>query len=133
MSVLVGVRVQTARMMNLAAVNADAEDPEKLAAFWAGVTGGEMTVVVPGIFARVSAPAGGPTLTFQQVAERTPGRNSLHLDFHLESGREEEVARLVALGAVHKWDVFGEVPGLDWTTLADPEGNLFCVGGPPAA
>lgn len=32
------------------------------------------------------------------------------------------------LGATPRYDQLGLVPGLDWTTLADPEGNVFCVG-----
>jgi predicted enzyme related to lactoylglutathione lyase len=35
------------------------------------------------------------------------------------------VARLVAVGATVVADY--EVPGLEWTVLADPEGNHFCV------
>ena len=39
-----------------------------------------------------------------------------------------EVARVVALGATHIHDK-AEF-GLTWTTLADPEGNEFCIGSP---
>ncbi|MFI8411015.1 VOC family protein [Paeniglutamicibacter gangotriensis] len=41
--------------------------------------------------------------------------------------RAAEVERLIGLGAVHPWDVLDEVPHVQWTTLTDPEGNLFCV------
>ena len=39
--------------------------------------------------------------------------------------REAEVSRLLAAGATlveHR-----EMPGFQWTTLADPDGNEFCV------
>ena len=39
-----------------------------------------------------------------------------------------EVARVIALGAthIHNKDEYG----MQWTTLADPEGNEFCIGTP---
>lgn len=59
---------------------------------------------------------------FNEVAEPEEGKNRLHLDLQTPQ-REQEVARLVALGAsvrtVHP----------EWTVLADPEGNEFCVRG----
>lgn len=45
--------------------------------------------------------------------------------------RATEVQRLIGLGATHQWDVLDEVPHVQWTTLADPEGNLFCVAEHP--
>ena len=45
--------------------------------------------------------------------------------------RATEVQRLIGLGATHQWDVLDEVPHVPWTTLADPEGNLFCVAEHP--
>lgn len=50
----------------------------------------------------------------------------MHAAFVAED-RAAEVARLVELGAAVSYDQIGTVPGLDWTTLADPEGNLFRV------
>jgi hypothetical protein len=66
---------------------------------------------------------------FQRVPDERAGKNRLHLDLATPLGsRKEEVARLVVLGATELYEKVGEVPGVDWTTLADPEGNLFCVG-----
>jgi hypothetical protein len=31
------------------------------------------------------------------------------------------------------WDVLDEHPHVRWTTLADPEGNLFCIAEHPPA
>jgi predicted enzyme related to lactoylglutathione lyase len=66
------------------------------------------------------------------MPEPKVGKNRVHVDFTTED-REAEVARLVELGATVSYDQVGVVPGLDWTTLADPEGNVFCVGEPHAA
>lgn len=51
----------------------------------------------------------------------------MHVDFPA-GDRAAEVQRLVDLGATVSYDQIGTVPGLDWTTLADPEGNVFRVG-----
>jgi len=45
--------------------------------------------------------------------------------------RQQEVDRAVTLGATHRWDVLDEVPWVQWSTLADPEGNLFCIAEHP--
>jgi len=50
-------------------------------------------------------------------------KNRLHPDLRpTDRNREEEVARLVELGAVHVAD-FRRPNGNGWITLADPEGN----------
>jgi len=52
-----------------------------------------------------------------------PYRNVIHLDLYTEDP-EREIERLLRLGAT----VFRErEPDEDFTVLADPEGNLFCV------
>lgn len=67
-----------------------------------------------------------PRLLFQQVPEPKAGKNRLHLDMRVgEERREAEVARLQALGARRLWD--GEQGPSRWVTMADPEGNEFCV------
>ncbi len=75
----------------------------------------------------VDAPRGHKRrLLFQYVADRAPGKNKWHLDLNVGAGnREAEVARLTALGATEKYKV--DEPGGQHTTMADPEGNLFCV------
>ncbi|WP_262495370.1 VOC family protein [Paeniglutamicibacter gangotriensis] len=47
--------------------------------------------------------------------------------------RLAEVERLIGLEATYKWDVLDEFPHVQWTTLADPEGNLLCVAEHPPA
>ncbi|HYO36029.1 MAG TPA: VOC family protein [Geodermatophilus sp.] len=69
---------------------------------------------------------GRPRVLFQRVPEARTGKNRVHLDVHVGAERREaEVARLVGLGATELWR---EAQGpLEWVTLADPEGNEFCV------
>ncbi len=69
---------------------------------------------------------GRPRILFQRVPEPKTVKNRLHLD--VRSGDEEcesEVARLVAMGATELWRA-SQGPS-SWVTLADPEGNEFCV------
>lgn len=68
-----------------------------------------------------------PALGYQQISEPTPGKNRLHIDLG-GPNRSEQVARLSELGAIeHETH---SVPGLTWTVMSDPEGNVFCVGNP---
>lgn len=54
-------------------------------------------------------------------------KNRLHFDLRPVDGtREEEVERLLALGASQAGD-FRRGDGRGWITLTDPEGNEFCV------
>jgi hypothetical protein len=67
-----------------------------------------------------------PRILFQAVPEPKTVKNRLHVDVHVPAGtRDAEVARLVGLGATELWR---ESQGpFVWVTLADPEGNEFCV------
>lgn len=112
-------------------VTVDCAHAADLAGFYAALL--ERTVDAGGseFFATVGHADGArPVLMFIQVPERTPGKNSVHLDLY---GPElaAQVARAVSLGAKHVAD-FAEY-GAVWTTLADPEGNLFDIGDDGAA
>ena len=73
---------------------------------------------------------GAQRLLFIRVPDDKVVKNRLHLDLRPVDGtREDEVARLVALGAVELGD-FRRPDGSGWITLADPEGNEFCVLSP---
>ncbi len=69
---------------------------------------------------------GRPRVLFQRVPEPKTVKNRLHLDVHVGAERREsEVARLIGLGATELWR---ESQGpMEWVTLADPQGNEFCV------
>jgi hypothetical protein len=69
---------------------------------------------------------GRPRVLFQHVPEGKTVKNRLHLDVRVGADRREaEVARLVQLGAKELWRA-SQGPH-EWVTLADPEGNEFCV------
>ena len=67
-----------------------------------------------------------PRVLFQQVPEPKVGKNRLHLDVRVGVEMQEaEVSRLLALGATELWR--GSQGPHTWVTMADPEGNEFCV------
>ena len=59
-------------------------------------------------------------------ADADPGNVRVHLDIHVGAdGRAAQVEALLAAGATFLWN--GDEGGSTWVTLADPEGNPFCV------
>jgi hypothetical protein len=82
--------------------------------------------------------ARAPRVLFQLIPEGKPDeptadspaperrRNRMHLDVRIGADdRAEVVARLIARGARKLWD--GRQGPHTWVTMADPEGNEFCV------
>ncbi|MEO3978502.1 VOC family protein [Streptomyces sp. CAU 1734] len=68
----------------------------------------------------------GRRLLFQRVPEAKTVKNRLHIDVHAgPERREAEVARLTGLGATVLYEQ--NQYGGSWTTMADPEGNEYCV------
>jgi predicted enzyme related to lactoylglutathione lyase len=102
----------------------DTTDPEPLAAWWAEQTGASITATNDGWFVIVAGETLPMQLAFQKVGDPTPGKNRLHLDL-TASDVDAEVDRLVAAGAT----IVGRRSAGDfqWVTLADPQGNEFCV------
>ena len=73
----------------------------------------------------VAEDGSGPRILFQRVPEAKTVKNRVHLDIRT-GGRDEEVrARLVERGATVLWT--GRQGPQSWVTMADPEGNEFCV------
>jgi Glyoxalase-like domain len=130
----------------------DCSDPHRLAAFWSAATGMVVerhheqvrqmldagyattadTAEVDGqlVWATAAAcrdPNGAlPRMLFQLVPEAKTTKNRWHVDLHVGANRRDaEVARLVELGATRLWEA-SQGPH-QWVTLADPEGNEFCV------
>ncbi|MGP4111391.1 VOC family protein [Streptomyces sp. 4N509B] len=68
----------------------------------------------------------GPILHFNEVPEPKTVKNRIHLCLRPSSTREEEVERLLGLGATLVADRRMS-DGRGWVVLADPEGNEFCV------
>jgi predicted enzyme related to lactoylglutathione lyase len=75
-------------------------------------------------FATVGHEAMSPTLMFIKVSDKNPGKNVVHLDLSAPD-RSEQIERAISLGAKHIADY--DEYGVSWTTLADPEGNLFDI------
>jgi hypothetical protein len=69
---------------------------------------------------------GRPRVLFQLVPEAKTVKNRVHLDLHVgDDRRDGEVARLVGMGAT---ELYRQTQGpFAWATMADPEGNEFCV------
>lgn len=134
----------------------DCADPHALAGWWAGTLGWEIvrpggdfirkmiaegyateadTAVHEGVLVWAAGaaivhpdgPDGGPRrIYFQQVPEGKSAKNRVHLDVAVgpEHFREEQ-DRLVARGATYLYD--GQQGPHRWVTMADPEGNEFCI------
>jgi predicted enzyme related to lactoylglutathione lyase len=66
-------------------------------------------------------------LLFITVPDGKIVKNRVHLDLRpTDSTREEETERVVAFGATQLAD-HRRPDGSGWITLADPEGNEFCI------
>jgi hypothetical protein len=134
----------------------DANDPARLADFWAqalgyvrqpppeGYDSWESFAVDNGIpedqwdamNAVVDPDGDGPRILFQKVPEGKVAKNRVHLDVHVPGGRdlepEEHHRRVEALAAelaaagATELDRFDEPIGW-WIVMQDPEGNEFCV------
>jgi predicted enzyme related to lactoylglutathione lyase len=66
-------------------------------------------------------------LLFITVPDGKQLKNRVHLDLRpVDCTREQEVERILALGASYLAD-HRRPDGSGWITLADPEGNEFCV------
>jgi predicted enzyme related to lactoylglutathione lyase len=66
-------------------------------------------------------------LLFITVPDSKTAKNRVHLDLRpADRTREEETERILALGASQLAD-HRRPDGSGWITLADPEGNEFCI------
>ena len=118
---------QSGMTSRLVALCFDANDPLRLARFWADALHREIDDETHDEIGLV--PTDGTTfrIVFRPVPESKTGRNRIHLDLTTASidDQHESVSRLVELGAWHI-DI-GQGPDEPHVVLADPEGNEFCV------
>lgn len=135
----------------------DCADPDRLARFWAQALGYQVQPPPDGYaswedFLRaqdiprerwndasaIIDPEGiGARIYFQRVPEGKAGKNRVHLDLNVsdrsaspEERRQrvdDEVARLLGLGATVEFPGRQDEFGTYWTVMQDPEGNEFCV------
>jgi predicted enzyme related to lactoylglutathione lyase len=115
---------------DLVALCFDANDPPRLARFWAGVLGWETTDDPYDGTALLPSDDTGFRIRFLPTQAQKVGPNRMHLDLTSTSPEDQQqtVARALGLGARHV-DV-GQRPEEGHVVLADPEGNEFCVIGP---
>jgi predicted enzyme related to lactoylglutathione lyase len=118
----------------LVALAFDANDPMRLAQFWAAALGWVVEEDDDGDdedeVALVPTDGTRFEVLFLRVPEEKSGPNRFHLDLTSASLEDQagSVETLVGLGAQHI-DV-GQLPEDDHVVLADPEGNELCIIGP---
>jgi len=113
--------------LSLGQIVIDSADAAAIAGFWSRLLDRPLADGANQYFAVVPpAPdSSAPALMFLAVPEPRSGKNRLHLDL-VSPDQPAAVERAVALGATRIGD-FAEY-GTTWTTLADPEGNVFDIG-----
>jgi predicted enzyme related to lactoylglutathione lyase len=114
--------------VKIADITFDAGDARALATFWATLLGWQVFYDDdPVVLVAPHFPADGTSLLFIPVPEGKTAKNRVHLDLTpTDKGRDEQVEQAIALGAT----VVGDHPekdGTGWVTLADPQGNEFCI------
>ena len=112
---------------HLLALCFDANDPLRLARFWAGVLGWELAKDRRDGIELLPSDDSGFRIRILQTLELKSGPNQLHFDLTSTSLQDQQqtVARSLGLGARHI-DI-GQRPEEGHVVLADPEGNEFCV------
>lgn len=111
---------------HLFALAFDANDPLRLARFWAGVLGREVADDDDG-FVILPSDRAEFRIEFFPSQDLKTGPNQMHFDLTSTSldDQRRTVARALGLGARHI-DI-GQLPEEGHVVLADPEGNEFCV------
>jgi hypothetical protein len=111
--------------MHIGSVVIDCNDFDAMMAFWAEALHYVPREPAEGDWVVLRDPAGvHVNVSLQKVPEGGSGKNRLHFDLYAQD-QVAEVERLVGIGATHHTRV--PAPEDDFITLADPEGNLFCV------
>jgi hypothetical protein len=135
-------------------VTFDANDPPRLADFWALALGYEIQPPPPGFDswddwatdmgipeenwndarALVDPTGKGPRVFFQRVPEGKTAKNRVHLDVNVAADAEPEQRRSVVEDTAERLVNEGatsigpmEEHGGFWIVMRDPEGNEFCV------
>jgi predicted enzyme related to lactoylglutathione lyase len=109
-------------------VTFDCSDARKVADFWSALTGWNVYFDDdPEVVVAPHFPPDGLTLLFVPVPEDKTVKNRVHLDLQpSDCSRDEQVTRALDLGATVVAD-HREDDGSGWVTMADPEGNEFCI------
>jgi hypothetical protein len=121
--------------VEITCVTFDCADPEAVAAFWNdALQWGGIAVADDGAGAVCGSPSGGLCLEFVRVPEDKVTKNRVHLGCAVvtRSELDDEIARLIALGATIAWEEdFPPAIAAAYrnVVLRDVEGNEFCLAG----
>jgi predicted enzyme related to lactoylglutathione lyase len=121
-------RISTNHMtLRLVALRFDANDPIRLARFWAEALGWEIYDDTHDQIGLVPTDDTRFRILFEPVPDKKIAQNRNHLDLTTKSidDQNQTVRRLVELGG-RPVDV-GQDPDEPHVVLADPEGNEFCI------
>ena len=102
----------------------DCSNPDALADFWAEALGYTKAGLFEQYYILLPTVREYPPVILQQVPEPKTSKTRIHFDLRVPD-IETEARRLEALGASRIDIGQGDNPG--WITMADPEGNEFCV------
>ena len=109
-------------------VTIDAVDADPVVSFWQAALGYDR-LYERDPYIVLGPPPGDvrPRLVIQRVPSVTSDKAPVHIDLRVDDP-DAEVARLRALGATVEWVVDEPPSGFTrWTTMADPQGTVFCV------
>ena len=128
--------------LRIRTITFDCVDPYLLAGFWSQLTGYREDPENPNFpddpEGLLVAPDGSASLLFIKVPEGKTTKNRVHLDLAppavspdapveaTADVRDAEMKRVLALGATLVED-HRRPDRTGWVTLADPEGNEFCI------
>jgi len=115
---------------SILAIVVDCRDARAVAQFWSAALDRAVIERNPREY-RVGSPATeGTVLYFMDVPEPKGVKNRMHIDVVTHGRLEDEVERLLGLGAALV-EFRTDPATLDnpdrWAVLTDPEGNEFCV------
>jgi Glyoxalase-like domain len=113
--------------MSIRSFTIDSADPYRIAQWWCQAFGVPPSPEdFPDDPAALCELPDGPRLLFERVPEPKVVKNRAHIDILAGLRRDEEVERLIGLGASLFAD-HREPDGSGFVVLADPDGNEFCV------
>ncbi|ADB35893.1 conserved hypothetical protein [Kribbella flavida DSM 17836] len=107
-------------------VTFDARDPYALAGFWLQVFDVQRPSDDEPDDPYAAVVTESVTLLFERNGDDKVAKNRVHLDLEPDVPRDEEVDRLLGLGATVAHDR-REPDGTGFVVMLDPEGNEFCV------
>lgn len=114
--------------LSIRSITIDCADPYRLARWWCEAFGVRPCPEDhPGDPAALCSFGDGQVrLLFERVPEPKSVKNRVHIDIDAGATRDEEVERLIRLGASMVAD-HRRADGSGWVVMADPDGNEFCV------